>query len=497
MQSAGNAAVYISTDGSLPNATSYGATAAAALGVTYISVAPGSPAYITSGVLTVGVLALSPVTYTLAFGGSGVVMESAPGGTLQARLPIGATAYYTLRLGAVPGDVTAGVTALAGSVLMYGAQWLNPSRTLMWRPNAASNSWSGLGTNVITVPTTDGAACINCVLMFAIVCDSNPSTGNSPCSFLFTAGGSMGALPRLIDGVPVRTRIAAGGSPRYFFLGLPTGPVTTILQVTESTGQVIILVADAYAPSGGATPGLPTLSSPSSFNFSSFVGTPVLSLQQSEPVSSARAMHIYTVGAAAAPPGAATIFNLRSSAGINPLILLPGQQASGNALLAGQTQLFAFDMQDTTRDALVTLNLLYGRVLVAIASRGGTPACSVVTDAVSGVRTPVCAAGSATWAINVSALTGAGAIRISALSPCANALTSAATNGSISGGGGGCVPALDWTTGYYLLSVTAADDSAFSITESSSAVAIALQDGLSQDVTQVRVWISISSKCRT
>ena len=350
VQLGGSASVYVSTDGTLPNATQYGATAAAVLGVTYIGLMPGMPAY-RQGVytLTIGVYGLSGVAYTLSSGIVGTtVTELPPGASLQARVAPGGFAYFSLRVGSTPGDVFAGVAVLAGGALVYASRWDSPPVNLAFRPTAANAQWFGAGSNTILASASDANACWNCVYIFAVYCDPHSAVGGTACAFIASASTSKGALTRLIDGVPARTRATTGVS-RYFSYAAPTGSVPAItLSASTSVGEVQLWVADRFAPSGAMAALLP---GPSNYSWMSLPGSPTVSWAQKDAAPPASAafsgLHYYSI--AANVLSGPSVFNMRASGGGNPVLLLPGEAVASNLLPAGATTYFAFELGELPR----------------------------------------------------------------------------------------------------------------------------------------------------
>lgn len=481
VQLTGSAAVYVSTDGTLPTPSNFAATASSLLGVTFLSLRPENPRYISSGPAIVGVQALSACSYTLSQGSAALVEDLPQGFPLQGRLDAGQYSYYSLSVGANPGDVQLGLTALSGSPLLYASQWARPAANLAFRPSKEDYQFAGLGTNALTVNPSDASFCARCTYIIAVYCDptvpggAGGASATAPrCSFLLSGTTGNGALTRLIGGVPVRSR-APAGKPRYFFLGAPAGPANVTLVAGESTGSAGLLLADSYAPSG-ASPGLPVPGNRSTFAASSVLGVPTLSyLQRDAPVpAGATRLHIYTVGVASVGTGAA-VFNLRASTTLagsrsgsgNPVLLLPGQPASNNVLSGvGSVQYFAVDIADVTRDAVLSLSLRYGSATLLVGSRGSTPACA--RNATGGLNCT-----GVMWALPSSS-SGNVRLRISARAPCANAVSPAA-----------CVGPLDWAVSTYLIAVVSGSpEAAFSLTSFSASGLLMVEDGQPLDVVQ-------------
>ena len=488
VQLTGSAAVFVTTDGSLPSLTNFAATASSLLGVTFLSIRPENPRYIASGPALVGVYAYTASSYTVSQGSAALVEDLAQGFPLQGRLSPGEYSYYSLAVGALPGDVQLGLTALSGAPLLFVSRWDRPAGNLGFRPSKDAYQWAGLGAQAVTLSPGDPAFCGSCTYMIAVYCDpavpgfAAPSAAAPRCSFLLSGTTGNGALTRLIDGVPVRSR-APPGRPRYFFLGVPAGPANLTLVAAEASGSSQLLVADRYVPSGNnASVGLPRADVPSSLLAASLLGVPVLRFAQQAAAANVTAggLRIYTVGVASAGTGAA-VFNVRatatsrSGAGGNPVLLLPGQPASGNTLAGvGTLEYFAVDVADTTRDVVFSLSLQYGSAMLLVGGSrgaGATPACAVAPGAPTGPGALNCSG--AVWGAHAGG-SGNARLRIAARAPCANALVPAA-----------CVPQLDFGVSTILLAVAATSPTvAFSLTSFSASGLLLVEDGQPTEVVQ-------------
>ena len=488
IQLSGTAAVYVTTDGSTPSPTNYAATASSLLGVTFLSIRPENPAYISSGAAIVGVRGLSPCSYTLSQGSPAQVEGLLQGVPLQGRLDPGQYSYYSLAVGSAPGDIQLGITALSGAPLLFASRWDRPAANLDFRPSKDSYQWAGLGANVLTISPGDPAYCAGCIYSIAVYCDPTiigASSGVAPrCSFIISGTTGNGGLTRLIDGVPVRSR-APAGQPRYFSFAAPRGPASLTLVAAESSGSSQILLADRYVPSGGS-PGLPAPAAKTSFNASSVLGIPRLGWTQRDPVpldAASAGLHLYTIGVSSAGTGAA-VFNLRASSSVavngsssssggavsNPVLLLPGSPSNGNILSGvGSTQYFAVDIADTTRDVIFSLGTQYGSAQLLVGSRGSTPACTLSSSPSSN---PLNCSG-AMWSLSTGSA-GTARLRISARSPCAGSVAPDR-----------CIPGFDWAVGTVLVAVVATTPSvSFSLTSFSSSGLVLLEDGQPLSILQ-------------
>lgn len=409
---------------------------------------------------------------------------------------------------AAPGELTFSLTTLAGAPSVYGALWNNPARHLSFRPSTSGNySYSSVGSSVgvLTVPASQVAACAAfsqsaltsgnspvsetsagaCLYIFGVYCDAAVA-GSGSCAYVAAAHVDGGALPRLLDGVPVSVSVPAN-TYEYFTLAVPTGTVSFTVSATVSTGSAQLLVGRrtvTTSANGTQTITMPTLGSRSSFLASSTTIPPSLTWTQVEPPAPAPAtawlanttstnappVNLYTVGIYAAG-GFATELTLRAFWFAGPIILVPNQQLPlARVDAARPVILYAVTIVDPTADLVVSVPFLDSPVGIAMGSRSSVPSCSVV--AAGGTNGLSCTG--ATWVVSPAQGAYSVTLTIPARRPCANALSPST-----------CVPALDYAAGTYIIAVQALARAAeYGITAYLSNAALTLIAGQPQVVSQ-------------
>jgi hypothetical protein len=458
----GSMQLYVTFDGSTPSASHYDATATPPFGVHVATFSADTPGFRTSGTLRIAAVGVVSSRAVLQFSSAAVAPLLISGLAVEGDTALGQYSVWTMPLQAGSGRVVLSLIGMAGAARTYVTR-IEPN-DVNTRASKETYSIAAFNDGTLIMPSACGASEGTCWYSVAVWC-SNISADAVPCEYLLTSTAANGNLPRLVDGVPIRT-VTAADSYQYFLYEAALGARTFSLDFNIESGSFQLLGTDKFIPGVSDPSRLPIVADPSTFQYSLPQDDTILVINQgSQPPTSIRrpsgslSSPLYTFAVPAV--GVPITYSLAGVLSTTPTLLLPGQASTDHRMSAGTSLLFAVDVDDLTSDIDLSVAVLYGKVAISVGARGADPRCAY--NAATG-RVDCSAA---LWQ-SLSGRDGTAEIHLATRRVCNNTAVIP---------GVPCVDYIDFAKRMYLVSVTSMADSVMSITARLANSKLRLYDG--------------------